>query len=99
MRQRWRWHDCVVIGVLGVSIVACGGEVVGIGNSANRIGGGDVLKDVAHALAEQPATPTITDEMLAQIFSAILGRAAQGDAEAALVVLKVALEQRQTDDG
>ena len=34
--------------------------------------------------------------MLAEIFSAILGRAKRGDPEAALIVLRVAEKQRQS---
>jgi hypothetical protein len=98
MGQQTGWRNFVVLGALSVSVSACGGEVVGIGNSSNRIGEVDVLGEVAEALAENPGTPRVTDEMLAQIFSAILGRATDGDAEAALIVLQVAQAQRQPEE-
>ena len=98
MRQLVVWRRCIFVGVLSASLAACGGEVVGIGNSGNRIAEGGVLEEVAEALAGHPGTPEVTDEMLAQIFSSILGRATQGDAEAALIVLRVAEEQRQEDE-
>lgn len=98
MRRRAHWRGCILVGVLSASVAACGGEVVGIGNSGNRIVEGGVLGEVAEALAENPGTPRVTDEVLAQIYSAILGRATQGDPEAALIVLQVAREQRQEQE-
>ena len=94
------WRSRVFVAVLTTSVVACGGEIVGIGNGGNRIFEGVcVLGEVTEALAEHPGTPQITDEMLSQIFSAILERATQGDPEAALIVLQVAREQRREDEG
>jgi hypothetical protein len=100
MTRHWTtWRSCVFLVILTTSVVACGGEIVGIGNGGNRIFQGGVLGEVTEALAEHPGTPQVTDEMLSQIFSAILGRATQGDPEAALIVLQVAREQRQEDEG
>jgi len=83
--------------------VACGGgrtAVVGLGNSSNRIVEGDgIVQDLAEALAQSPATPKIDDEMLAEIFDTILENARDGDAEAALIVLRVAEQQREAADG
>lgn len=87
-------------GVLSFMILACGGgrtAVVGLGNSDNRIVEGGLLDEVAEALAEAPSTPQVSDEMLAEIFSAMLARARQGDPETALIVLQVAEEQRKDD--
>jgi hypothetical protein len=75
-------------------MLSCGGEIVGFGNSGNRLVQGGVSDEVAEALAAQPGTELVTDETLAQIFAAILGRATRGDPEAALIILKVAQEQR-----
>lgn len=91
-----------VAGGLALVVLGCGGgrtAVVGLGNSDNRIVEGGMLEEVAEALAEHPGTPQVTDEMLARIFSAILGRATQGDPEAALIVLQVAEEQRDGSEG
>jgi hypothetical protein len=100
MTRHWTtWRSCVFLVILTTSVVACGGEIVGIGNGGNRIFEGGVLGEVTEALAEHPGTPQVTDAMLSQIFSAILGRATQGDPEAALIVLQVAREQRQEDEG
>ena len=52
-----------------------------------------------HSLAENEATPTVTDKMIADIFGAILKGAREGNPEAALIVLKVAEEQREAEDG
>ena len=92
------WQRFLLVGALGSSLAACGGEIVGIGNSGNRIGAGGLLEEVAEALAENPGTPRVTDEMLVEIFSAILGRASRGDPEAARIVLQVAEQQRAEDE-
>ena len=99
MRQRSAWHSVIFVGILSASLAACGGEIVGIGNSGNRIVATDLLGQVAEALAENPETPQVTNATLARIYTAILGRATQGDPEAALIVLEVAREQRREDEG
>jgi hypothetical protein len=81
--------------------LGCGlgeGAIYGIGNSGNEFGAAGLVDDVARALAESEATPEVTDPMLGQVFDAIWQRARQGDAEAALIVLQVAQEQREEDD-
>ena len=93
-RKLVAWRRCFILGALGASVAACGGEIVGIGNSGNRTATGGQLEEVADALAANPVTPRVTDEMLVGIFSAILGRASRGDPEAALIVLQVAEQQR-----
>ena len=95
MGQLATWNRCVLAGALSVWLVACGGDVVGIGNDGTRVIEGCALEEVAEALAANAATPHVTDEVLTSIFSAILERATQGDPEAALIVLRVAEEQRQ----
>lgn len=92
------WQRFLLVGALSSSLAACGGEIVGIGNSGNRIAAGGLLEEVAEALAENPGTPRVTDEMLVEIFSAILGRASRGDPEAARIVLQVAEQQRAEDE-
>ncbi len=92
------WQRFLLVAALGSSLAACGGEIVGIGNSGNRIAAGGLLEEVAEALAENPGTPRVTDEMLVEIFSAILGRASRGDPEAARIVLQVAEQQRAEDE-
>ena len=84
-----------------VAILGCGGgdtAIVGLGNSGNRIVENGMLGEVAGALAEHPATPEVTDQMVAEIFPAILHRANAGDPEAALIVLLVAEEQRKASE-
>jgi len=85
---------------LSFAALGCGGgrtAVIGLGNSGNRIVEGGLLHEVADALADHPATPEVTDEMLSKIFPALLSRASAGDPEAALVVFLVAEEQRGED--
>jgi len=81
---------------------ACGGgrtAVVGLGNSGNRIfEESETSEELAEALAENAATPRISDETLAEIFQAILRKARAGDPESALVVLRVAAQQREAED-
>ena len=76
-------HRCILVGALGACVAACGGEIVGLGNTGNRIVVGDALEEVAELLAENPETPQVTDQMLGEVFSAILGRATEGDPAAA----------------
>ena len=88
----------VLLATGAVAILGCGGgdtAIVGLGNSGNRIVENGMLEEVAGALAEHPATPVVTDQMVAEIFPAILHRANAGDPEAALIVLLVAEEQRK----
>ena len=98
LKQRAAWRRYLFLGVLSASVAACGGEIVGVGNSDNRIVAGDAHQEVAELLAKSPGTPQVIDEMLSELFSAILGRANQGDPEAVLIVLRVAQEQRQEDE-
>ena len=94
MRKLPIWADLLFVGALCATIVACGGEIVGIGNTGNRIGAG-TIDEFAIALAQNPATPEVTDAMLSKIFSAMVERASEGDPEAALIVLMVGQEQRR----
>ena len=77
---------------------ACGGArdtaIIGLGNGGNHITADPIAK-VANALAELEATPDVTDEMIVRVFSAILEKAEAGEPEAALIVLRVAEEQRE----
>lgn len=89
--------------VLALEALGCsgGGEtaVIGFANDNNTLGEGGVADEVAEALAESEGTPRVTDEMIAEIFGAILDDAREGDAEAALIVLKVGVEQRDAEEG
>lgn len=92
------WASGAFAWMLALSVSACGGgktAVVGLGNSDNRIVEGGTLEAVAEALAERTETPYVSDELLGRVFSAILERATEGDPEAALIVLRVAEEQRE----
>ena len=79
-----------------------GGEtaVIGFANHGNSLGAGDrIPEEVAEALAESGGTPEVTDAMIAEIFGAILNHTREGDPKAALIVLKVAEEQREAEEG
>jgi hypothetical protein len=84
------------LAALALAFAGCGGETVvsGVGNSGNVIGAA-VTDRLAHELAQAPAIPAVTDDDLRAAFSAIRERAVQGDAEAALVLLRVAAHQRE----
>ncbi len=87
-----------VLLLLLAGLLACGGgrtAVVGLGNSGNRIIEADeVAEELAEILAESPVTPEISDELMREVFDAIVARARDGDIEAAAVVMRVAVEQR-----
>ena len=89
--------------LLVLQTVGCsgGGEtaVIGFNNHGNTLGIAGLAEELADALADLEVTPSVSDEMIADVFAAILERARQGDAEAALIILMVAEEQREAEDG
>jgi len=70
--------------------------VTGIGNGGNRFYRSSVVDELAEQLASNEVVEPVTDEMLRQAFGAISGRAEEGDPEAALILFRVAAEQRKT---
>jgi len=94
---------CLGVCALVAGAVACGmGDkfVTGIGNGGNRIFTDSVIEEVAEALASNPIVPRIDDEALVRGFAAIRTRAEEGDAEAVLILFRVAEYQRsgEADD-
>jgi len=77
---------------------SCGGEIVGVGNSGNRLAGESLAEEVAEAIARHEGAPAVSDELLGQAFDAIAQHARQGDAEAALIVFRVAERQRKAKE-
>lgn len=83
-----------------VPAFACGvGDdfVTGLGNGGNRFYATPVMDELAEQLAGNAVVPPVTDEMLRTAFDAIAGRAASGDPDAALILFRVAEEQRKPD--
>lgn len=77
---------------------ACGvGDhvVTGLGNGGNRFYATPVMDELAEQLAANAVVPPVTDEMLRTAFDSIAGRAASGDPDAALILFRVAEEQRK----
>ena len=77
---------------------ACGvGDafVSGLANGGNRFYATPVMDELAEQLAGNAVVPPVTDEMLRTAFDAIAGRAASGDPDAALILFRVAEEQRK----
>jgi hypothetical protein len=73
--------------------------VVGLGNGGNRIfEAGGITEALAETLAGHTGTPEITDQLLAEIFQSIVKHAQAGDPEAALIVFRVAEEQREDEE-
>jgi hypothetical protein len=70
--------------------------VTGLGNGGNRFYATPVMDELAEELAGNAVVPPVTDEMLRTAFDAIAGRAASGDPDAALILFRVAEEQRKT---
>jgi hypothetical protein len=69
--------------------------VSGIGNGGNRFYATPVIDELAEQLASNAVVQPVTDEMLRRAFDAIAERAAAGDADAALILFRVAEEQRK----
>lgn len=81
------------------AVLSCGiGDefVTGVGNGGNRFYATPVIDDLAEQLAGNAVVPPVTDEMLRTAFDAIAGRAAAGDPDAALILFRVAEEQRSS---
>ena len=89
---------CLVC-VLAILAGGCSGggrtAVIGFSNDGNSLGAGEVVDELAEVLALNDGTPRVTDDMVAEVFGAILAGARKGDPEAALIVLKVAEAQRE----
>ena len=86
---------------LGLALSSCGGgktAVVGIGNTANRIGEGvEQAEELAELFIENGAAPTVEDAVLGEIYRSFERQARKGDVQAALVVLAIAAEQREEE--
>ena len=84
--------------------LSCGGgagpsSIVGLGNSGNVLSSADeVARGIATALAELESTPAVSDEAIGEIFDAILTRARDGNSEAALIMLRLASQQRSPEE-
>ena len=90
----------VVMGV-ATALLACGiGDdvVTGFGNGGNRFYAPPVIDELAEHLAGNAVVAPVSDEMLRTAFDAISARAENGDPEAALIIFRVAEEQRKAED-
>ncbi len=88
-------------GGLTLMAMGCGGgetAIVGFANHGNRLTTGGIADELAEALAEHEGTPEVTDDVAAEIFAVILKHAREGNPESALIVLKVAEEQREAEE-
>ena len=85
---------CMAAGCTG------GGESVisGLGNSDNHIGTAALWGSLADELADYEATPRVSDEDLQLAYAAIRRHALEGELEAVLVLLKLAEEQRESEE-
>ena len=93
-------HPAKPLMLLGVAaaLLACGlgDEIVsGIGNGGNRFYATPVIDELAEYLASNAVVEPVTDEMLRSAFDAIGKRAANGDPDAALILFRLAEEQRK----
>ncbi len=83
---------------LAAAMFACGvGDdfVSGIGNGGNRFYATPVIDELAEQLGSSAVVQPVTDQMLRRAFDAIVERAVAGDADAALILFRVAEEQRK----
>jgi hypothetical protein len=90
------WAGLAALGLIGCT---GGGESVisGLGNSGNRIGTAALWDSLADVLAENGATPAVSDEDIQLVFGAIRRHALEGELDAALVLLELAEEQREEE--
>jgi hypothetical protein len=89
------------LGLLAGAGIGCGfGDtlVTGLGNGGNNFYARELSDELADHLAQNEAIPTVTDEMLAEAFASIVARAQEGDAEASLILFRVAERQRAGDE-
>lgn len=101
MAHRWqKWAMMTLVGAATVPLVrqllqGSNVFILGAGNSGNRFGSPTVSDELAAFIASHSGTAEVTDEDLATAFAAVRRRALEGDADAALVLAKVASEQRR----
>lgn len=91
MARNWKR---LAVAMLAVSVLACGGEIAGIGNSGNHFFV-DELDQLADDLHRWPDVPQVADQDLVRIYQALVQRAREGDPQAARVVLVLAERQRE----
>ena len=92
---------CLVVMGVTTAVLACGiGDdvVTGLGNGGNRFYAPPVIDELAEHLAANAVVAAVTDDMLRTAFDAISARAADGDPEAALILFRVAEEQRRAEN-
>lgn len=85
----------VWVAMFTVAMATNGNGVSGFANTNNRIYTDPVRDELAELLVATKSAPEISDETLRAIHEAIGRRAAAGELDAALVVLKVAALQRE----
>lgn len=88
--------------LLGLGCDAIGGKVAirGIGNSGNRLVlDGELEAELARGLVNTGAAERVSPFVLNEVFEAVVAKARRGDAQAALIVVKVAERlQRAADE-
>lgn len=85
---------------VATAALACGiGDdlVSGVGNGGNRFYASPVMDELPRQLAESAVVPPVTDQMLRTAFDAIADRAESGDPDAALILFRLAEEQRKAE--
>ncbi len=90
----------VVLAALALTTTCTGGGetvISGLWNSDNYIGGESMLERIAEELGKSEVTPKVSDDDLSRLYGTIRQRALDGDLEAALVLLKLAAEQRKEE--
>jgi hypothetical protein len=90
MGRNWKR---LAVALLAASVLACGGDIVGVGNSGNRFFV-DELDQLAESLHHWPGVPQVAEQDLVRIYQALVQRAREGDPQAARVVLGLAEMQR-----
>ena len=81
-------------------MIGCGGGenvVSGLFNDGNQIGSAALWASVAEELAAHDATPAVTDEDIERLYGVVRRHALEGELDAALVLLKLAKQQRGID--
>ena len=98
-RCTWMAAWLALLSVSFTSGCTGGGDTVisGLGNSDNHIGTDAIWESLADELADFEGTPSVSNEDLKSVFDVIRRHALEGELEAALVLLKLAEEQREPE--
>lgn len=87
----------VWVAMFAVSMATSGSAISGFGNGGNRVYADPTRDELAELLVSTGTAPTLSGESLREIYEAVSREGRAGNLDAALVVLQVAVLQREEE--